>query len=394
MPPRIRGIFALPVVAAFLAPTAHASLSSSLAAALAEPKIDARQTGAIAVDLRSGRVVFAHNAWVPLAPASNEKLAVTYAALTALGPGFRMRTEVRGEGFLAGRTTWRGNLIVKGFGDPTLGQDGLADLARQVRALGIRRVTGALVGDESWFDARRDAPGWRLDFAVDESRPLSALVVDRGPVSPQPARAATLFFRAAPRRAGVRVLGPTKVVRSGGFPLAVHFSPPLDEIVQYMDVESDNFTAEMVLKDLGATLAGQGTTGAGAAVVRKMLAAGKVPLAGVRIVDGSGLSVLDRLTAKALATILQRVWDDRDLRPIVFRALPVAGRSGTLKHRMRRPPARGNVRAKTGTTDKASALSGYVRDRFAFSILLNGNPVAWLNARNAEDRFAAVLAAH
>ena len=78
---------------------------------------------------------------------------------------------------------------------------------------------------------------------------------------------------------------------------------------------------------------------------------------------------------------------------MLFASLPVAGVNGTLSDRMRRPPARGNVVAKTGTTQNASALSGYVRRRFVFSVLQNGNPVSALWARRAQDRFATVLAA-
>jgi serine-type D-Ala-D-Ala carboxypeptidase/endopeptidase (penicillin-binding protein 4) len=70
----------------------------------------------------------------------------------------------------------------------------------------------------------------------------------------------------------------------------------------------------------------------------------------------------------------------------------VAGVSGTLSDRMRRPPARGNVVAKTGTTSLASALSGFVRRRYIFSVLQNGSPVSPYWARRAQDRFATVLA--
>ena len=160
-----------------------------------------------------------------------------------------------------------------------------------------------------------------------------------------------------------------------------------------MDVESDNYLAEMVLKNLGAVVARRGTTAAGAAVVRATLAEHDVPLAGVRLLDGSGLSSLDRLTPKALVTILQRAWADPDLRPLLFGILPVSGRDGTLEDRMTRPPARGNVRAKTGTLDGVSALSGYVRERYAFSILVNSPGLSIGAAHAAQDRFATVLAA-
>jgi PBP4 family serine-type D-alanyl-D-alanine carboxypeptidase len=160
-----------------------------------------------------------------------------------------------------------------------------------------------------------------------------------------------------------------------------------------MDRESDNFTAELLLKELGAVVGGKGTTAAGAAVVMRQLAAAKVPMAGVRIVDGSGLSLLDRLTVAALVGTLQAAWSDPKIKAPLLAALPVAGVNGTLEDRMRRGPARGNVFAKTGTTKRASALAGFVRDRYVFAVLQNGHPIAYSWARVAQDRFATVLAA-
>jgi D-alanyl-D-alanine carboxypeptidase/D-alanyl-D-alanine-endopeptidase (penicillin-binding protein 4) len=363
-----------------------ASLRARLHAALAG--FDGRGTAVLAVDLDAGKVVYAHNADAALLPASTEKLVVTYAALQTLGPAFRMQTSVLGEGALQPGGVWRGNLVLRGGGDPTLDRAGLARLAHDVRAAGIRRVTGTLVADESWFDARRGGPGWKAGFVPEESQALSALAV----AGVSDASGTTALFREALVQAGVRVTGSTKRARAGGWPLATRWSPPLAEILRHMDVESDNFTAELVLKQLGAVTGRGGTTAAGAAVVRSTLAAQAVPLAGVRIADGSGLSALDRMTPKALVTILQRSWADREIRSVLFGILPVAGRDGTLEDRMTRPPARGNVRAKTGTLDGASALSGYVRDRYAFAILVNAPRLSPYAARAAQDRFATVLA--
>jgi D-alanyl-D-alanine carboxypeptidase/D-alanyl-D-alanine-endopeptidase (penicillin-binding protein 4) len=147
------------------------------------------------------------------------------------------------------------------------------------------------------------------------------------------------------------------------------------------------------LKTLGAELAGRGTTAAGARVVTAALQEAGIPLAGVRVVDGSGLSRLDRLTPRALAAILLALWADSELRPVLWDSLPVAGRSGTMERRLDRRPAYGAVRAKTGTTAVASSLSGFVRHRYAFSILQNGSPVSTDWARRAQDRFVLALAA-
>jgi serine-type D-Ala-D-Ala carboxypeptidase/endopeptidase (penicillin-binding protein 4) len=118
-----------------------------------------------------------------------------------------------------------------------------------------------------------------------------------------------------------------------------------------------------------------------------------VPLAGVRIVDGSGLSPANRLTAAAVIGILVVAWNDPAMRPSFVRSLAVAGVSGTLEDRLERPPARGTVLAKTGTLRESSALSGYVRGRWAFAVIQNGRPVSQFWARRAQDRFASVLAA-
>jgi D-alanyl-D-alanine carboxypeptidase/D-alanyl-D-alanine-endopeptidase (penicillin-binding protein 4) len=92
------------------APAWGSSLRQRLSAALAG--YHGAGTGAIAVDLATGKAVFAHNAGASLLPASNEKLALTYAALVVLGPTFRMRTELLGEGHLRDGIVWEGDLVL------------------------------------------------------------------------------------------------------------------------------------------------------------------------------------------------------------------------------------------------------------------------------------------
>lgn len=345
----------------------------------------------------TGKVVFAHNSAVGFVPASNEKLPVTFAAVKMLGPGFRFPTEVRGQGSLGAGGTWSGNLVLKGYGDPTLSHWNLLALANKVHALGITRVTGAVIGDESFFDKDRTAPGWKPSFYIEESPPLSALVVDRDWIdkrySANPAYAAANLFRKLLIKAGVKVDGKVRTYAAGGKVLAVSLSARLDAILHDVDADSDNFAAELLLKELGAVAGAGGTTAAGAAVVRQVLAQNDVPLEGVTIADGSGLSSLDRLTPQAIVSILQHCWTDGALRSTLVQAMAVAGRSGTLIHRLLGPATRGSVIGKTGTTDLASVLSGYVHGRYAFSVIENGNPVPWWVAHGAQDRFVQALAA-
>jgi serine-type D-Ala-D-Ala carboxypeptidase/endopeptidase (penicillin-binding protein 4) len=395
---RVRVAVVALLAALGLPAAAAASLQSALDRALAVPHVSLAATGAVVLDLDTGATVYSRNATLSLLPASNEKLAVTYAALTALGPGFTIETDVLGEGQQTG-SVWQGDLVLKGYGDPTLSDTDLVSLARQVRASGITRVTGSVLADESWFDARRTAPGWKAAFYIVESPPLSALIVDRGRfgrfTSHDPALAAAQLFRNALVRAGVQVGGGTAHGTADDAAVAIGSvdSPPLVDIVHSMDTVSDNFDAEMLVKELGAVQAGRGTTAAGVGVITGLLAAAGVPLDGVRLVDGSGLSLLDRLTPEALASLLTTMWNDVEIRLELLSSLPLAGRTGTLKDRMRLGAAAGVVRAKTGTTSNASALSGFAGSRYVFSILQNGFPVSWSWARIAQDRFATVLAA-
>jgi serine-type D-Ala-D-Ala carboxypeptidase/endopeptidase (penicillin-binding protein 4) len=389
-------LFAL--LLALPAQAADTTLRTRLDRALRVPHVDPARTAALAVDLRTGAVVYSRNPSLSLVPASNQKVPVAYAALALLGGGYRFHTEVVGTGSQLGEV-WVGNLFLRGYGDPTLDTSDLGKLATQVASWGIRRVTGAVVGDESWFDARRTAPGWKPRFYIHESPPLSALTVSRGwyrgRTAPKPALAAAALFRQELEAAGVQVARPSRSrpLKQEGVPLARDVSEPLAKIVRFMGRESDNYTAEILVKQLGALDAGKGTTAAGLRVVRRLLGDADVPLAGVRLADGSGLSSLDRLTAEAMVALLEAGLADREIKGAFLASLAVAGVDGTLEGRMRSRPARGRVIAKTGTTQLASSLSGYVRGRYAFAVLQNGRPVSSYWARKAQDRFATILAA-
>ncbi len=394
----LAGLIALAAPAASPAVrTQDSQLQRRLARALHVPHVAPARSAAVALDLASGTVLFEQNPGRPLAPASNEKLPLTYAALMQLGPTYRIETDVLGEGQQDG-TQWTGTLVLKGGGDPTLSRADLRLLAAQVKALGIRTVTGGVSGDESAYDARRVVAGWKPSFFIEESPPLSALVVDRARigrvVTRTPALAAAAAFRDALRKAGIAVAGPVRAAPANDWSevLGNVSSPTLAAMLRFMDRESDNFTAEMLLKQLGLTELGRGTSAAGAAVVTQALTEAGVPMTGVRIIDGSGLSQLDRLTANALGSLLKIAQADPIVGPALLASLPVAGVSGTLQHRLLKPPARGRVVAKTGTTDIASSLSGYVSDRYAFAVVQNGHPLSYWWARRAQDRFAQVLA--
>lgn len=365
------------------------SLSARLAQALSVPHVDHANEGAIAVDLATGRVLFARNADRAFAPASNEKVPVTYAALVAFGPAYRIRTAVY--------STPAGNLVLKGYGDPTLSTGDLHVLAREVRAAGITSAKRVLA-DETFFDVARVGAGWKPSFYIEESPPLSALVVDRaksgGVTSRDPALMAAAIFKSALKRAGVAVSGPSGrgAVTDDRDAVAAVLSPTMLALVREVNTDSDNFTAELLLKQIGALVQVPGTSESGGRVIREILQAAAVPVDGLRIADGSGLSTFDRISPRTLAGIMEAAYLHPDLRAPFRTSLAVAGRTGTLETRMRGGAAWGTVHAKTGTTDVASSLAGYAGERYAFAVVHNGARISTSSARKAQDRFATALA--
>jgi D-alanyl-D-alanine carboxypeptidase/D-alanyl-D-alanine-endopeptidase (penicillin-binding protein 4) len=359
------------------------------------------------VNATTGARVFSLRGTVPRILASNTKLFTSSAALVRFGVDGTLGTEVRGRGSLVGDGVFEGDLYLKGGGDPTFGSrrferrafgGGPATveaLAAKLKQAGFRRVTGRVFGDESRFDSRRGTPPsrWRISSEVG---PLSALSFNRGLASQgfqgnPPLFAASRLTRALKTR-GVRVGKRPQVGRTpgGADVLASVDSPPMSRLVRIMNKPSDNYFAEMLLKDVGLQANGRGTTSGGAGA-----AAGFARRLGarVRLSDGSGLSRADRASPSAIVRLLLAMQRRQEF-PTFYASLPIAGRDGTLVHRMRRGPARGRCRAKTGTLSNVSALSGYCRARsgetYVFSFVMNRvNPYG---ARAIQDRMSQAIA--
>ena len=166
-------LLAIAATACALATTASAAgpatLQPKLTAALTSSSLSLGRTSALAIDVATGTVLYAHNSSLAVAPASNEKIPVSWAALTSLGPRYRFHTEVYGTGVRAG-ATWDGDLILKGFGDPTLSTADLDRLAGTIAGRGIRTISGRVLGDESFYDRKRGAAGWKHYFIGGETR--------------------------------------------------------------------------------------------------------------------------------------------------------------------------------------------------------------------------------
>jgi D-alanyl-D-alanine carboxypeptidase/D-alanyl-D-alanine-endopeptidase (penicillin-binding protein 4) len=232
---------------------------------------------------------------------------------------------------------------------------------------------------------------------------LSALLVDdgyeRGPGRrtpfPDPPAGAAGVLAGLLRLRGVAV----GEVGGGRAPdeaeeIAVVESAPMAEVVGSMVRESDNASAELLTKELGLQEAGEGSTAAGVDVLREVLVDAELPLEGVALVDGSGLSRSNRLTCGLLAALIGDVGTGSAL----DRSLAVAGRTGSLTERFLGTPLVGRLRGKTGSLNGVETLAGVVEtdsgQALSFAYLLNGPGTTDAGAARLQDRLGGLLVRH
>jgi D-alanyl-D-alanine carboxypeptidase/D-alanyl-D-alanine-endopeptidase (penicillin-binding protein 4) len=373
-------------------PPGAAALKSQLAGLFAQA---GPASGGSVYDLSDGLSLFAMRQGVARPPASVEKLFTSVAVLRELGPDATLQTKVLGAGSLGSGGVWHGDLYLHGGGDPTFGEQTFnrtwefgygptgAQLAGQLRAYGIRRVTGRLVGDGALFDGRVGPPstGFAPDLP-DLGGQISALTFDHGSTAGlRPAAFAARQLARTMRGMGIQAKAsalPGKAP-AGARALATVSSPPMSILLRLTDLQSDDLFAEMLTKQLGWRFGGAGTTTAGASVISRVIASeyGLHP----QIVDGSGLSRSDRTSPLQVVQLLRMLYGTDTGRDLDA-TLPVVGVDGTAKTIARSTPAQGRCIAKTGTLDNVTNLAGYCHSRsgkeLAFVLFIDGpaNPSA------------------
>jgi serine-type D-Ala-D-Ala carboxypeptidase/endopeptidase (penicillin-binding protein 4) len=355
---------------------------------------EGQQTGLLVYDMTGKQTLFSLRAGVGRPPASVEKIYTTIAATTLLGPEAELHTIVLGSGHLAAHGVWRGSLYLRGDGDPTFGDGGFnrayedgygptaAQLIAQLKADGIKRVSGKVIADETRFDTDRGGPATANQPDVpDYGGQLSALVFDHGSVAKglTPATFAAHELAITMRAEGVKAWASTKAGKTppSARQLAVVVSPPLSVLLRLMDVPSDDLIADLLTKQLGFHFTGHGTLAAGAAQIRSVLS--DTYQLEPKIYDGSGLDKADRSSPQQIVALLREVWQTPP-GEVLAAALPVVGRSGTVQTLGLHTPAAGNCIAKTGTLNDVTNLAGYCNaiggHELAFAIFIDG-PGNW-----------------
>jgi D-alanyl-D-alanine carboxypeptidase/D-alanyl-D-alanine-endopeptidase (penicillin-binding protein 4) len=352
-----------------------------------------RDAGAEVYDLTQKRTLFQLRDGVKRPPASVEKIYTTIATVDALGGNARFHTKVFGAGHMGASGVWHGNLYLRGDGDPTLGDGSFnktweqgygptaQQLADQLRARGIRRVTGKVIGDESLFDQHRGGPATKFEpDTPDYGGQLSALTYDHGAITGHltPAAFAATELARTLRSQHVKARASSSDGRTPGHAreLAVVLSPPVSVLLRLMDQPSDDLFADLFAKQLGSRYAEGGTIAQGARVIAHIIQSfGVFP----RVVDGSGLSRDDGSSPAEVVALLRTIWHTQFGR-VLMNSLPLVGVSGTTRNIGVKTAAQGHCVAKTGTLDYVTNLAGYCsargHDTVAFALFIDG-PANW-----------------
>lgn len=330
--------------------------------------LDGGNSSFLVVDLANGDVLAEHNADKPLIPASIMKCVTTATLLDKMSEDDRLHTRVYVTGSIEDGVL-TGNLIVEGGGDPSLNSrhvEGASDICEEIaEALeksGVREIKGRIIEDENLWSGPAVPPSWASgDLPHSYGTGSHALnFEDNASGNRSVSNPAAVFntrLCAVLGRRGIKITGES--IREEDRELLVdHESVPLDEIMRSCMMRSDNQYAEALLRQYAVASGEKGNTSVATDREMKYWKHRKAPMNGVNIVDGSGLSRQNRMTARFMAYVLQSMADN----PYYASFFPLAGQEGTLRRFLVDTPLEGYVAMKTGSMNGIQCYAGYKLD--------------------------------
>lgn len=364
--------------------------------------VGAQSCVAVSVD---GGLAAVGNPGTATIPASTQKILTAGVALDVLGAEFTYTTRLVGSE--PNGAVVEGDVYLVGGGDPLLSgawyeeaaldanpafnTTVIDDLAAQLAGRGVTSIQGTVRGDGSRYDDEWYVDSWGSGVAGTEAGPYDALLVNDARVEGDDLRGSD------PNQAGarefVRILGEHGISVSGGAgvgtapdgaaELAAIRSQPLPAVLEEMLTNSDNNTAELLVKEIGLAVSGQGTRQAGLDAMANRIAGWGVDTTGLVLGDGSGLSLDNRVTCPTMLGVLQHA----GATSAVGQGLAIAGETGTMASVLVDTPLAGRLLGKTGTlsnppfndaTPAVKALAGYLPveggQSIEYVLILNGDP--------------------
>lgn len=355
--------------------------------------------GLYVYDLTADSLLVDRGATLQMRPASVMKTLTTTVALHRLGGSYQYMTRLYTTGSIKHHRL-RGNLIVQGGYDPRVGAQDIQQFVQALRSRDIRRIKGRILCDVSLKDTLPRGWGWCWDD--DDMRQTPLLYDGTDTFAPR--------LLAALDEAGIRYDKRDRVTSTfqwgttivdalpadGAATQIAVVRRPIDQVLVHMLKESDNTYAESLYYQLRDSLHGHYPShvvpaGIITDFVRDSL---HVSPSTFRIADGSGLSLYNSLTPQLVGRMLRFAYRHPEIYSHLYPALPVMGRDGTLKSRLRGTPAQGNVHAKTGSETGVSTLAGYCTTASGHQLcfaVFNMGQITSAPARHWQDRLVLAL---
>lgn len=348
--------------------------ASPLEAFLTDKSVDAENTAVLIQDLSTGKILVNHNIDTPLLPASIMKTVTIASLLKEKGPDERFHTRVYADGTIEYGIV-KGDLVVTGGGDPTLGtscapqSNDIADeIIESLRQKGINRIEGNLRVDTSLYRGPACPESWAREDRVESYGTGShALNFQRNANGSRsvgnPSAIFLRYLRGRLAAAGIKVdgkdmVGDDGLKEKGTVMIADHVSDRYAEVMRSCMMRSDNMFAENLLRTFGLSRGRNGSISEGADEMFEYWKKRGVATKGVKIVDGSGLSRSNRVTARFMAGVLDEMYEDDEYSSF----LPLAGQEGTLSSFLKETALDSYVAMKTGSMRGIQCYAGYKLD--------------------------------
>lgn len=349
------------------------------------PIFERTQLGMCIYDLTADSMIYSRGERQLLRPASTEKLLTSITALSQLGGSYRFETKMYYSGSIAD-SVLTGNIYVVGGFDPRLGHDDIRGLCAALHSLGIWRIAGNVCLDVSMKDTLRWGYGWCWDDDLTRLTPLLLNGKDRFEEG----------LRQALTDEGItynETFLQDKVPGDATFVTSRFHT--IDQILMRMMKNSDNLYAESVFYQLGAQSGvSYPSWKRSAQKVKDLIRDMGLNPSDYRVADGSGLSLYNYATPELLTKALRYAYQRNYIYLHLYPSLPIAGKDGTLRHRMRSGTAYGNVHAKTGTVEGVSTLAGYATaangHELCFAIM-NQGLLYHSTGKNFQDRVCQAI---
>ncbi len=348
-------------------------------------------------------------------PASNTKLFTTAAALDIMGSNFQLSVRLHTDDTEISDGIIDGNLYLKGLGNPLFTSEELTAMVDSLVKIGIRKINGDIVGDDTYFDNVYTRDDWIKDEKANvKLPPISALVLDRNrttEIRKKRGRFRTYFVNienpplyAAEKLKdileefhievnGEAVISETPLTAS----LLMEYSVMLSDVIKIINKRSDNFLAECLFKSIGAEASGkQGNSFYSTQAVLSFIKDNGIFSDGTSIVDGSGISRFDQVTPAAIVGLLEKMYFDLNNFDDFYNSLSIAGVDGTLDDRLKGTYAENNFRGKTGTLNGVCSVAGYLTtaggEDLIICIIFEFEKGSWKTFRKLQDEIIEATA--